>query len=88
MGIYEIGGPEGEALLHEVVDSCISDSKPYFHPWRMGDLVLWDNWRTLHCSTGIPVGETRVMHRTTISGSYPFGQALDRRTPGLEYIDV
>jgi alpha-ketoglutarate-dependent taurine dioxygenase len=40
----------------------------YFHPWRVGDLVLWDNWRTMHVATGHKRRFTRVMHRTTLRG--------------------
>jgi len=89
LGIYEIGGPAGEALLREVVERCIDQTNAYFHDWRMGDMMLWDNWRTLHCSTGVPVDQTRVMQRTTISGDYALGRKLEgARTEDLEIVDV
>jgi taurine dioxygenase len=88
LGIYEIGGPEGDDLLREVVSHCIDPALAYFHTWREGDMLLWDNWRTLHCATGVPVDQTREMHRTTISGDYALGQKLDRSAADLPRIDV
>jgi taurine dioxygenase len=88
LGIYELGGPEGEKLLNEVINTCIDQANAYFHEWRMGDMILWDNWRTLHCSTGIPVDETRVMHRTTIAGNYALGRKLEQPSQELQYIEV
>ena len=76
-GIYEMGGPDGDALLHEVIAHCTDPATAYFHDWQDGDMVLWDNWRVLHCATGVPPGETRVMQRTTIAGDYALGRKLD-----------
>lgn len=87
-GIYELGGPEGEALLSEVVDHIIDSSEPYFHDWLQDDMLLWDNWRTLHCATGVAADDTRVMHRTTISGDYAMGRRLDGGGENLPRYDV
>jgi taurine dioxygenase len=87
VGIYEMGGPEGESLLRDVVDHCIDDRNAYFHEWRAGDMVLWDNWRTLHCATGVAADDIRVMHRTTISGDYALGRKLDASNE-LKPVDV
>ena len=76
-GIYELGGPEGDSLLAEVIAYCIDPAHVYYHRWQMGDMVLWDNWRMLHCATGVPADETRVMQRTTITGDYALGRKLD-----------
>jgi taurine dioxygenase len=37
-------------------------------------MVLWDNWRLLHCACGTPVGMRREMRRTTIHGDYKLGR--------------
>ncbi|CAN7543028.1 TauD/TfdA family dioxygenase [Phenylobacterium sp. LjRoot219] len=87
VGIYELGGPDGDALLAEVIACCTAPANAYFHDWRYGDMVLWDNWRTLHCATGVPADETRVMHRTTIAGDYALGRKLEGGE-GLPKIDV
>ena len=87
-GIYEMGGPAGEALLAEVIAYCIDPDAAYFHDWQEGDMVLWDNWRVLHCAAGVPAGETRVMERTNISGDYALGRALDGNRDKLPVFDV
>jgi len=76
-GIYEMGGPAGDALLAEVVSYCIDPAQTYFHEWRQDDMVLWDNWRTLHCAAGIDPDDTRLMERTSIHGDYAMGRNLD-----------
>ncbi len=81
-GIYEMGGPDGDALLREVLAYATEESGSYVHHWRQDDMVLWDNWRVLHCASGVPPEETRVMQRTTIKGDYALGRKLgsDART--------
>jgi taurine dioxygenase len=81
-GIYEMGGPDGDALLREVLAYCTDASEAYVHHWREGDMVLWDNWRVLHCASGVLPEQTRVMQRTTIKGDYALGRKLsgDART--------
>jgi len=84
-GIYEDGGPEGDALLEEVLAIGTDPQLAYFHDWRMDDMVLWDNWRTLHCATGVPPDETRVMERTTITGDYALGRRLGLDGPVADF---
>lgn len=73
-GIEGMENEEGDALLREVIDHAIRHEHAYYHHWQMNDMVLWDNWRMLHCATGIPPGETRKMRRTTIAGDYALGR--------------
>jgi taurine dioxygenase len=80
LGIYEMGGADGDALLEEVIAHCTQESAAYYHDWSHGDLVLWDNWRTLHCCTGVAPDAVRIMQRTTIAGDYALGRELDDRT--------
>ena len=74
VGIEGMENAEGDALLREVTDYCIRPERAYFHPWQMGDMVLWDNWRMLHCAAGVPAGMRRHMRRTTIAGDYGLGR--------------
>jgi len=76
VGVYEDGGPDGDELLREVVEYCTDPELSYFHEWRQDDMMLWDNWRVLHCATGVPPEETRLMERTTIKGDYALGRCL------------
>jgi taurine dioxygenase len=82
-GILEMGGPDGDALLREVIAHCTDPACAWFHDWRDGDMVLWDNWRVLHCATGVPPDQTRVMQRTTIRGDYALGRKLDGAAQGM-----
>jgi len=66
---------EGNELLHRLAQH-IFDGPAYFHDWKVGELMLWDNWRMLHCVTPAPVDEVRIMKRTTIAGDYAMGRTL------------
>ena len=67
---------EGDALLEEVLSYAINPALAYWHDWQANDLVLWDNWRTVHCAEGVPPDCVRVMQRTTIAGDYALGRKL------------
>jgi taurine dioxygenase len=66
--------PEGDALLAEVIDRATREERAYYHHWVPGEMVLWDNWRMMHCAAGVPVGMKRHMRRTTIAGDYALGR--------------
>ena len=55
-----------------------------FPQWVPGEMVLWDNWRLLHCATGTPVGMRREMRRTTIHGDYKLGRKEKLESRRLE----
>lgn len=73
MGIEGHEDPEGDALLEEVCRYIVDNARAYYHQWKLGQLVTWDNWRILHCVTGCDASIPRRMHRTTISGDYGLG---------------
>lgn len=73
-GIVGMENAEGDALLGEVIEAVLRPELMYFHKWQEGDMVLWDNWRMLHCATGVPPSEKRIMRRTTIVGDYGLGR--------------
>jgi taurine dioxygenase len=77
-GIEGMENAEGDALLAEVIAQVIRPELMYFHQWQEGDMVLWDNWRMLHCATGVPPDETRIMRRTTIVGDYGLGRREEK----------
>jgi taurine dioxygenase len=68
---------EADALLNKLVDHATSGEFTYIHQWQPNDMVLWDNWRTMHCALGHPPELKRMVHRTTIKGSHAFGRVLD-----------
>ena len=77
LGIEGMDGPEGDALLEEVVQHATDERGAYFHRWAPDDMVLFDNWRMMHCALGVPDGMTRHMQRTTIAGDYGRGRLRD-----------
>src|SRR5271168_858738 len=76
IGIHEMPNSDGDALLEEVLSYAINPARAYWHDWQENDLVLWDNWRTLHCAEGVPEDCVREMQRTTIAGDYALGRRL------------
>lgn len=69
---------EADSLLRRLVDHTRRPEFHYIHQWQRGDMVLWDNWRAMHCTSGTPPGTRRKIHRTTIAGD----RAIGRQLPG------
>jgi taurine dioxygenase len=76
VGIEGMENVEGDTLLASIIDYCEDDTHAYYHHWQPGDMVLWDNWRMLHCAYGVPVNDTRRVERTTIKGDYALGRLV------------
>lgn len=76
-GILGMETEEGNELLRSLWDEVEAAIKPYYHSWKPTDMVVWDNWRTLHQACGCDPEDERVMHRTTIKGDYGFGRWED-----------
>lgn len=74
IGISGMEDASGDALLREVIQYGVDESRAYFHDYRPDDMVLWDNWRMLHSGTGGPPDEVRWLERTTIVGDYGGGR--------------
>lgn len=77
---------QADDLLRQLVAHTRKPEFQYWHQWKEGDMVLWDNWRTMHCTTGTKPGVRRVINRTTIAGDVQLGsqlanqRAVDQRT--------
>ena len=57
----------GEALVAELSDFAVQDSFTYYHQWRVGDLLMWDELATMHRGAGdAPPQDRRVMLRTIV----------------------
>ena len=74
VGIEGMENEEGDRLLRRVVDCSIRPERAYFHEWEADDMVLWDNWRMMHCACGVDPHDARKMRRTTIAGDYALGR--------------
>ena len=72
-GIQGREDAEGESLLEEVCRAINASTEAYFHRWEPGQMLVWDNWRVLHCVTGADPKYPRRLFRTTIQGDYGLG---------------
>lgn len=74
-----LGLPEAEsdALIEALVEHTLQPQFQYIHEWQNNDIVAWDNRRTMHMAFGHPVGETRVVQRSTIRGTVQMGRVIE-----------
>ena len=73
----DLSNDEAIDLLQRLVEHTRKPEFHYFHQWQPGDMVLWDNWRAMHCATGTKPGVERVIHRTTIMGDATLGRVVE-----------
>jgi alpha-ketoglutarate-dependent taurine dioxygenase len=74
---------ESEKLLYDLIDFACRPPRVYAHPWRPGDVVIWDNRCVLHRARPYDYREARVMRHTRVAGdpatelapTYPDGRA-------------
>lgn len=59
----------GKALLAELTEWAAQPDFSYVHKWQTGDMVIWDNYGTLHRATPYSAESGREMHRTTLEGT-------------------
>ena len=73
-----LSNDEAVELLQRLVEHTREPRFHYFHEWREGDMILWDNWRAMHCATGTAPGVRRVINRTTIEGDVTLGRVINQ----------
>lgn len=73
---FGLSNDESIELLERLVAHGQKPEFTYFHQWQEGDMVLWDNWRAMHCTTGTKPGIKRLINRTTIEGDITLGRVL------------
>jgi alpha-ketoglutarate-dependent 2,4-dichlorophenoxyacetate dioxygenase len=69
---YAVEGMEpavGKKLIDELMQAATAPGTSYVHPWRGGDVVMWDNRATMHRGRPWPATEARTIVRTTISAT-------------------
>ncbi|MBW2423499.1 MAG: TauD/TfdA family dioxygenase [Deltaproteobacteria bacterium] len=59
---------ESERLLRELHEHMTQERFVYVHPWQVGDLVIFNNMRSLHSAYGHERRYRRILHRTTLKG--------------------
>ena len=73
IGIKDMDDFEAQPLLDELFAHIQNRDFIYHHRWTVGDLLMWDNRATIHLALlGVPEGQARRMHRTTVLGEVPF----------------
>lgn len=71
--ILDLDVADGRLLLMDLIELATHATATYRHEWQVGDLVLWDNRRSMH--RGLPFDEVhpRDLRRVTTSdGTEPF----------------
>ncbi len=78
-GIVGMPDDEATALLDELKAHATQEAFVYRHRYAVGDLVVWDNFSTLHAATLIAPAtgpaDTRLLHRISVKGA-PASTAL------------
>ena len=73
VGIENMPDEESRPILDAIFEHQLNDELIYRHKWQLGDMIMWDNrCTTHHAYGGIPAGQIRHMHRTSLIGDVPF----------------
>ena len=59
---------DSEALLDALWAHATQDKYATAHVWSDGDVLMWDNFATLHRRDAFDAGSRRILHRTQIKG--------------------
>ncbi len=65
--IVDMDRAESDQLLEELFQHIEQDKYVYAHPWKVGELLMWDNRSVNHARSDFPASEARHMRRVTIS---------------------
>jgi taurine dioxygenase len=57
-----------DALLDDIWAYATADEMVLRHRWQLNDVVLWNNFTTMHRRDAFPADQRRVMHRSQIKG--------------------
>ena len=66
--IEDVPEDESRAMLDELFAFAENSEIIYEHEWRLGDLMMWDNWCSCHARTDFPEAERRMLRRCTVKG--------------------
>ena len=66
--ILGLSRDESETALEQLFEISEDPAIVYEHEWKLGDLVIWDNWCSIHARKDFPRDEPRLMRRLTIEG--------------------
>jgi taurine dioxygenase len=68
---YVMGLPveESEKLLDQLWKHAFKPSNVYEHKWKVGDVLIWSNYSTMHKRDEFDKDTVRRMHRSQIKGT-------------------
>ncbi|MBX9775042.1 MAG: TauD/TfdA family dioxygenase [Xanthobacteraceae bacterium] len=66
--IVGLSRDESAAVLEQLFEISEDPAIVYEHEWKLGDLVIWDNWCSIHARKDFPRDQPRLMRRLTIEG--------------------
>lgn len=61
---------ESERLLNILWSYATADAVTLRHRWKLGDVVLWNNFTTMHRRDAFPADQIRTLHRSQIKGRF------------------
>lgn len=79
---HDVGGmepDESEAFLDALDDAACRPTNCWFHRWSVGDAVVWDNRRLMHCATPFDLTQPRRIWHARIAGDPATETALNYR---------
>lgn len=62
---------ENEEILNQLFDISEDPAIVFEHEWQLGDLVMWDNYASIHMRRDFPRDQPRMMRRLTLQGYGP-----------------
>lgn len=62
----------GTTLIEQLHTHMATVPCKYEHPWKNGDLILWDNQATVHYRPAFQPEVRRVLKRVSVGGSAPY----------------
>ena len=68
---------ESEQLLDVLWAHAARSEFEWFHDWKPGDLLMWDNRCAMHRREPFDAGARRMLHRVVIKGTRPYRTAGD-----------
>ena len=77
--VVGIDPDESERLLDRLNEYACQPPWTYHHEWEVGDTVVWDNRRLMHCATPFDMTQPRRMWHTRIAGEPDSELALNYR---------
>ncbi len=70
--IVGMSAEDSQALLNDLLERSIKDEFIYRHPWRKGDMLIWDNRAAMHkAHFDYDPEEFRLLYRVLVRGELP-----------------